>query len=94
MVLAGLGGPHPESVTVNAAHGFPGEELANVSKEAGMVPGVGGAGGVQPDAAGLDGRLGHSARAARLSSSGRRTAAGRRPTVTSRGGRRGVAWLV
>ncbi len=45
MVLAGLGGPHPESVTVVAAHRFPGEELVNVSKEAGMVPGLRGAGG-------------------------------------------------
>jgi hypothetical protein len=44
MVLAGLGGPHPESVTVNAAQGFPGEELVNVSKEAGMVLGLRGAG--------------------------------------------------
>ena len=36
-VLAGLDGPHPESVTVNAVHGFPVEELINASKEADMV---------------------------------------------------------
>jgi nucleotide-binding universal stress UspA family protein len=36
-VLAGLSGPHPESVTVRAVHGFPVEELVNASKEADMV---------------------------------------------------------
>ena len=36
-VLAALDGPHPESVTVNAVHGFPVEELINASKEADMV---------------------------------------------------------
>jgi nucleotide-binding universal stress UspA family protein len=35
--LAGLSGPHPESVTVRAVHGFPVEELVNASKEADMV---------------------------------------------------------
>jgi len=35
--LAGLNGPHPESVTVRAVHGFPVEELVNASKEADMV---------------------------------------------------------
>ena len=35
--LAQLDGPHPESVTVNAVHGFPVEELINASKEADMV---------------------------------------------------------
>ena len=33
-VLAELSGPHPESVTVKAVHGFPVEELVNASKEA------------------------------------------------------------
>ncbi len=36
-VLAGLNGPHPESVTVKAVHGFPVEELVNASKEADMI---------------------------------------------------------
>jgi nucleotide-binding universal stress UspA family protein len=36
-VLAGLGGPRPESVTVRAVHGFPVEELVNASKDADMV---------------------------------------------------------
>ena len=36
-VLVGLDGPHPESVAVNAVHGFPVEELVNASKEADMV---------------------------------------------------------
>jgi len=36
-VLAGLDGPHPESVTINAVHGFPVEELINASREADMV---------------------------------------------------------
>jgi len=36
-VLAGLAGPHPESVTVKAVHGFPVEELISASKEADMV---------------------------------------------------------
>jgi nucleotide-binding universal stress UspA family protein len=36
-VLAGLEGSHPESVTVNAVHGFPVEELINASKEADLV---------------------------------------------------------
>jgi len=36
-VLAGLDGPHPESVTVSAVHGFPVEELVNASKDADMV---------------------------------------------------------
>jgi nucleotide-binding universal stress UspA family protein len=36
-VLAALDGPHPESVTVRAVHGFPVEELVNASKEAEMV---------------------------------------------------------
>lgn len=35
--LAGLDGPHPESVTVKAVHGFPVEELVNVSKGADIV---------------------------------------------------------
>jgi nucleotide-binding universal stress UspA family protein len=35
--LTGLEGPHPESVTVRAVHGFPVEELVNASKEADMV---------------------------------------------------------
>jgi nucleotide-binding universal stress UspA family protein len=35
--LAGLDGPHPESVTVEAVHGFPVEELVNASKDADMV---------------------------------------------------------
>ena len=45
-VLAALAGPHPESVTVKAVHGFPVEELINASKEADMVVlGSRGAGG-------------------------------------------------
>ena len=36
-VLAGLDGPHPESVTVKAVHGFPVEELINASKDADIV---------------------------------------------------------
>jgi nucleotide-binding universal stress UspA family protein len=36
-VLAGLSGPHPESVTVKAVHGFPVEELVNASKDADIV---------------------------------------------------------
>jgi nucleotide-binding universal stress UspA family protein len=35
--LAGLDGPHPESVTVKAVHGFPVEELVSASKDADMV---------------------------------------------------------
>jgi len=45
-VLAGLDGPHPESVTVKAVHGFPVEELVNGSRDADMVVlGSRGAGG-------------------------------------------------
>jgi nucleotide-binding universal stress UspA family protein len=45
-VLAGLDGPHPESVTVKAVHGFPVEELINAGKDADMlVLGSRGAGG-------------------------------------------------
>jgi nucleotide-binding universal stress UspA family protein len=45
-VLARLDGPHPESVTVKAVHGFPVEELVNASREADMVVlGSRGAGG-------------------------------------------------
>jgi nucleotide-binding universal stress UspA family protein len=36
-VLAALDGPHPESVTVRAVHGFPVEELVSASKGADMV---------------------------------------------------------
>jgi nucleotide-binding universal stress UspA family protein len=36
-VLAALDGPHPQSVTVRAVHGFPVEELVNASKDADMV---------------------------------------------------------
>jgi nucleotide-binding universal stress UspA family protein len=36
-VLAALSGPHPESVTVKAVHGFPVEELVSASKGADMV---------------------------------------------------------
>ena len=36
-VLAGLDGPHPESVTVKAVHGFPVEELINAGKDAEYV---------------------------------------------------------
>ena len=44
--LASLEGPHPESVTVTAVHGFPVEELINASKEANLVVlGSRGAGG-------------------------------------------------
>ena len=35
--LAVLSGPHPESVTVKAVHGFPVEELVSASKGADMV---------------------------------------------------------
>ncbi|MGH3285062.1 MAG: universal stress protein [Streptosporangiaceae bacterium] len=45
-VLAGLGGPHPEQVTVRAVHGFPVEELINASQDADMIVlGSRGAGG-------------------------------------------------
>jgi nucleotide-binding universal stress UspA family protein len=45
-VLAGLDGPHPESVTVKAVHGFPVEELINAGRDADMlVLGSRGAGG-------------------------------------------------
>jgi nucleotide-binding universal stress UspA family protein len=45
-VLAGLDGPHPDSVTVKAVHGFPVEELVNASRDADMiVVGSRGAGG-------------------------------------------------
>jgi nucleotide-binding universal stress UspA family protein len=45
-VVTELDGPHPESVTVRAVHGFPVEELINASKEADMVVlGSRGAGG-------------------------------------------------
>ena len=36
-VLSGLDGPHPESVTVKAVHGFPVEELLEASKDADMI---------------------------------------------------------
>jgi nucleotide-binding universal stress UspA family protein len=36
-VLAGLDGPHPESVTVKAVHGFVVEELINAGKDADML---------------------------------------------------------
>jgi nucleotide-binding universal stress UspA family protein len=36
-LLAALDGPHPESVTVRAVHGFPGEELISASKDADIV---------------------------------------------------------
>lgn len=35
--LAALSGPHPESVTVKAVHGFPVEELVSASKGADIV---------------------------------------------------------
>jgi nucleotide-binding universal stress UspA family protein len=45
-VLAGLDGPHPESITVKAVHGFPVEELINAGKDADMIVlGARGAGG-------------------------------------------------
>jgi len=45
-VLAGLEGPHPESVTVKAVHGFPVEELISASQDADMIVlGSRGAGG-------------------------------------------------
>ena len=45
-VLAGLSGPHPESVTVKAVHGFVVDELINAAKDADMlVLGSRGAGG-------------------------------------------------
>jgi nucleotide-binding universal stress UspA family protein len=61
-VLAALDGPHPESVTVKAVHGFPVEELVSASKGADIVV-LGSRGRVQPDAYGLDGRPGRTARA-------------------------------
>jgi nucleotide-binding universal stress UspA family protein len=36
-VLSRLSGPHPESVTVKAVHGFPVEELVSASKDADIV---------------------------------------------------------
>jgi nucleotide-binding universal stress UspA family protein len=45
-VPASLDGPHPESVTVKAVHGFPVEELIDAGKDADMlVLGSRGAGG-------------------------------------------------
>jgi nucleotide-binding universal stress UspA family protein len=45
-VLAGLDGPHPESVMVKAVHGHPVEELVNAGKGADMIVlGSRGAGG-------------------------------------------------
>jgi nucleotide-binding universal stress UspA family protein len=45
-VLASLDGPHPESVTVKAMHGFPVEELISAGKDADMIVlGSRGAGG-------------------------------------------------
>jgi len=45
-VLAELDGPHPESVTVKAVHGFPVEELISASQNADMIVlGSRGAGG-------------------------------------------------
>ena len=45
-VLAGLNGPHPESVTVKAMHSFPVEELINASNETDLIVlGSRGAGG-------------------------------------------------
>ena len=44
--LAGLEGPHPESVTVTAVHGFPVEELIKAATDADMIVlGSRGAGG-------------------------------------------------
>ena len=36
-VLAELSGPHPESVTITAVHGFPVEELVKASREADLI---------------------------------------------------------
>jgi nucleotide-binding universal stress UspA family protein len=36
-VLTALDGPHPESVTIRAVHGFPVEELVEASKQADMI---------------------------------------------------------
>ena len=45
-VLAGLDGPHPESVTVKAVTGFPVEELVNAGRDADIIVlGSRGAGG-------------------------------------------------
>ncbi len=45
-VLAGLDGPHPESVMVTAVHGFPVEELIKAASDADMIVlGSRGAGG-------------------------------------------------
>ena len=45
-VLAALAGPHPDSVTVNAVHGFPVDELVSAGKDADMIVlGSRGAGG-------------------------------------------------
>lgn len=47
-VLAGLGEPRPESVTVRAVHGIPAEELIEASRDADMVVvGERGAGGFE-----------------------------------------------
>jgi len=35
--LAGLQGPHPESVTVTAVHGIPAEEILNAGADADMI---------------------------------------------------------
>jgi nucleotide-binding universal stress UspA family protein len=48
-ILAGLDGPHPESVTVKAVHGFPVAELIDAGRDADMlVLGSPGAGGFTP----------------------------------------------
>jgi len=45
-VLAALDGPHPDSVTVKAVHGYPVEELIDAGKDADMIVlGSRGAGG-------------------------------------------------
>jgi nucleotide-binding universal stress UspA family protein len=45
-VLADLDGPHPESITVKAVHGFPVQELVNAGRDADMIVlGSRGAGG-------------------------------------------------
>ena len=63
-VLAALDGPHPESVTVKAVHGFPVEELIDAQQgRRHDRPGLARRGRIHPDADGLDGGPGRPARA-------------------------------
>ncbi len=63
-VLAGLDGPHPESVTVKAVHGFPGRGAHQRGQGRGHAgPGLAGRGRFHPADDGVDGRSGRPPRA-------------------------------